>query len=84
MQQDYVIYCPVSNVYAYYDSNLYCFGWAFDDNALNAEGFNDPEIAHRHINGLVLPSGQIVSKPAPELKGCEVHKRTIMVQTEKV
>lgn len=83
IQTDYVIFNPEQNIYAYFENNEYYCGWLFDG-IIKADGFNCPDDARNRIHGLTLPSGRKMYMADPDLKGCVVHKRTIMVESEKV
>lgn len=81
MQQDFVIYNPEQDTYAYFEDNEYYCGWNFSG-VLDADGFACMEAALQRINGFILPSGRVMYGADPALKGCKVRIRNIMVEVE--
>lgn len=83
MQQDFVIYNPETKTYAFFEDCEYYCGWQFGS-ALDADGFTCMEAALQRVNGMILPSGRVMYAADPELKGCVVRLRYVMVEVEDV
>lgn len=82
--KDFVIYDPTEKLYVNVSLSD-CSGWhrITYGTALEATGFNDYERAKGQITGLHSPSGRTLIEKVLELKHCEVHERTILVETRK-